>query len=498
MSATGGSAPAGAPGTGGTNTGGATLGGMSSAGASSGGESSGAGGAKITPVGNGELDATCLMRTSIHSPGSRIVLRNAVTPEGDEAFLGLYDQQRQEECQITQDAEGTFRCMPPAHDKDLDNRYYLDAQCTEEVDYRGACALDHQAWRVGTGCDQRRRIVPFGEPLPDQMVYTTRGANGCQPYNVLNNLHARGTEVDPSDYAEVEPAVFRGKGRIWAEGYQGADNLRFVSGQLDSKLDERCTFERLSDGKQHCVPQTRATLGYTDPSCEEALAFRSNGSCMPQPSNYAAVPDDDVCTRAQSFRKLGDAYDGELYAASSCMPAENMSAVTYKTEAVPDDEFVTFESTTLTTDPGRLKPIYLTAADGGCAFREWWDDELQTPCTFESAGSEYFCLPKPDPASLAVTLETFSDAECKVAAPYVKVPDCAGAEPPAFSFDYPGRCVYGWRTVRPVAPDPVTLPPLWIRPGTDCEPYAPESGATYYAIDTEMPTSAFVKATVKP
>jgi hypothetical protein len=497
MSATGGNAPAGAAGAGGTNTGGAHLGGVSGAGSSSGSESSGAGGAKITPVGNGELDATCLMRTSIHSPGSRIVFRNAVTAEGDEAFLGLYDQQRQEECQITQDAEGAFRCMPPARDKDMDNRYYLDAQCTEEVDYRGACALDHQAWRVGTGCDQRRRIIPFGERLPDQMVYTTRGADGCQPYNVLNHLHARGTEVDPSDYAEVEPAVFRGKGRIWAEGYLGADALRFVSGLLDSELDERCTFESLSDGKQHCVPRTLATLGYTDPTCEQALAVRSDGSCNPELSTYAAVRDDDACSPARSFRKLGEAYEGELYLADSCMPAQNMSAVTYKTEAVPDDEFVAFESTPLTTDPGRLKPIYLTAADGGCAFREWWDDELQTPCTFEGAGTEYFCLPKPDPASLAVTLEAFSDAECKVAAPYVKVPDCAGAKPPAFSFNYPGRCVYGWRTVRPVAPDPVTLPALWIRPGSDCEPYAPESGATYYAVGAEMPTSAFVKATAE-
>ena len=109
------------------------------------------------------------------------------------------------------------------------------------------------------------------------------------------------------------------------------------------------------------------------------------------------------------------------------MPAQNMSAVTYKTEAVPDDEFVAFESTTLTTDPGRLKPIYLTAADGGCAFREWWDDELQTSCTFEDAGTDYFCLPKPDPAALGVTLKTFSDAECEVAAPYVRVPACTGA-----------------------------------------------------------------------
>ena len=481
---------------GGNSAGGNSAGG-NRAGSNAGGESSGSGGAEIIPVGNGELDESCQMRTSIHSPGTRIVLRSAVTAEGDEAFLGLYDRQRQEECQITQDAEGTFRCMPPALDKDLDNRYYLDAQCTVEVEYRGACALDHRAVRVGTGCDQRRRIIPFGEPLPEQMVYTTRGADGCQPYGVLNRLHAPGEEVVPSDYAKVEPAVFRGKGRIWAEGYQGDDGLRFVSGLLDSELDELCTFEPLSDGKQHCVPQTRATLGYTDPSCEEVLAARSSSSCNPRLPNYVAVSR-DACSPERSILKLGEAHVGELYLASSCMPAMNMSTQTYKTEAVSDDEFVAFERTTLTTDPGRLKPIYLTAEDGGCAFREWWDDELQTSCTFEGAGTEYFCQPKPDPTSLAVTLEAFSDAECEVAAPYAKVSDCAGERPPMFSFNYPARCVYGWRTVRPVAPDPVTLPPLWIKPGSDCEPYTPEVGATYYAVGAELPTSRFVKATADP
>src|SRR5690606_1463950 len=111
-------------------------------------------------------------------PGDRIVLRNAVTAEGDKAFVGFYDQEKQAECEVVQDARGDFRCMPKARDKDTENRYFLDERCEEEVEYRGICALDHQAVRVSDdACDQRRRLFAFGESLPAATVYE-RDADG--------------------------------------------------------------------------------------------------------------------------------------------------------------------------------------------------------------------------------------------------------------------------------------------------------------------------------
>jgi hypothetical protein len=138
--------------------------------------------------------------------------------------------------------------------------------------------------------------------------------------------------------------------------------------------------------------------------------------------------------------------------------------------------------------------------DGGCTFEDFWDDQLHTACSFVAPylGGTYYCLPKADASSLAVTIDAFSDASCKVEAAYVKLPACDGAKPPPYMVVAEPACTLGWRSIRPVDPTPVTPPPLFTNSSGTCETYPLPAGATYYAAGAVMPNSAFVSATATP
>jgi hypothetical protein len=457
-------------------------------------------------VGDGELDATCMQRSSLHTPGSRIVLINAVTAEGDRAFLSFYDTEKQEECLPAQDAEGTVRCLPPARDKDLVNVYYLDDQCTQEANYRGICAFDYEAVPVSPNdpCDKRKRLLPFGDPIPDQLVYERAPDGSCTPYNNLNNLYASAPELVPSEYAELEPVSFRGRGRIWAQGYQGDGDLRIVTGLLDSQIDQRCGFAAMDDGEEHCVPEDTGQIGFTDRNCEQSL-LTGSGTCGAPPPSYSVSLSGDACNTTVSFLKATAPYEGELYVLGSCMPAPNMDATAFSTEPAPTSDFVAFESTTQTSDEGRLKPIRRTAMDGGCFFQDWWDEELGTVCSFTGSGSSFYCLPKTSHPGEA--LELFSDSTCQTAAYYLRVRNCDAATPPPFWVVYTAACASPFtlrgldpkpRTVRAVDPTPATLPPLWRGSSSNCTPYTLDGNSTYYAAGAVMPNSAFMPATLEP
>ena len=134
------------------------------------------------------------------------------------------------------------------------------------------------------------------------------------------------------------------------------------------------------------------------------------------------------------------------------MPAQNASDAAFSVKAAPSDEFVTIESSTLNTDAGRLKPMYRTASDGGCFFHRFWDEQLQTPCSFvaNAPNGPYFCQPTVDATSRAVTLEAFSDSSCMASVSYVKVAKCDAFKPPKFSIVSAQTCTDSRNTFRSV------------------------------------------------
>jgi len=468
--------------------------------AGTGGQGNAAGGATTMGVGDGELDASCPSRTSNHVGGKRIILRNAVTAEGDKAFIGFYDTEQQTECRVIQDAEGKYRCMPLASDKDMRNRFYLDDACSKEVEYRGICSLDLTAVPVSEdACDGRRRIYKPGKSLSDAVVYAKTSDGGCKSYGTLNHLYERGEEIAAADYAEVKPATWRGKGRIWAQGYEGTDDLRIVTTFIDSQLDEACRFERLSDGSEHCVPWHQASIDYTDESCGKVL-LDTTGSCGTH-ARYFGTPSRDSCKPGTDYFKADAAFAGTAYERGTCtMAATDAPKVLYTPTAVPSTDFAAVESTIANADAGRLKPIYRTATDGGCSFEDWWDDMLQTACSFATldGGQTYYCLPNADRTWRAVTLEGFSDPECKTTAVYVEVPGCDGAKPPTYSVTDKPSCAVGQRTIRKVDATAITLPTFFMQSDGGCKAYTPDATATYYRVGAVVDNDSFVKATPEP
>ena len=478
---------------------GSAAGASSTAGSGSSQGGNGQGGSVITGIGNGELDASCMARTSISSPGSRIVLRNAVTAEGDKVAIGFYDNQKKQECEVIQDAEGKYRCMPPASFQRAEDRFFLDDKCSDEIEYRGACSVDSLAEAVSSdACDNRRRLFGWGERIADSMVYSIENGE-CKPYFVLNNLYRRGADLVPTEYAEVKPAVWRGAGRIWAQGYQGEGDLHLVSAFVDSQIDEPCDFQLLSDGKEHCVPTRLGSIQFTDASCKKTL-ISSSTTCGARPARYASGRTGDTCKLGVTMVQADAAFTEPLYVRSGCMATTSMGISAFSAKATADTDFVAVEPQTLSSDTGRLKPMYRSASDGGCFFHDWWDEELQTRCSFGTNARElpYYCLPTVDPASPALNLNTFSDSECKVPAPYVQMPSCSGAKPPKYFITDGASCVAGWRTIRTLASTPSTPPPLWVSNGSSCSAYTPSATATYYAAGDALPSSMFVQATVEP
>ena len=61
-----------------------------------------------------------------------------------------------------------------------------------------------------------------------------------------------------------------------------------------------------------------------------------------------------TCAPSVSFVRAEAAYD-DADSGASCMPV-NASGALFSTKSVPDSDFLAFESTTLSTDAGRLKP----------------------------------------------------------------------------------------------------------------------------------------------
>ncbi len=172
------------------------------------------------------------------------------------------------------------------------------------------------------------------------------------------------------------------------------------------------------------------------------LLLTSYDTCGTSPEHYSPHVSGDACKPDSSFLEADSKYDGPLYVRGSCMPVMDASGTTSSVKAVPDSEFMALEGTTLTTDPGRLKPMYLSSPDGSCLFGGWWDEQLQTPCSFASngPGTPYYCLPSVDETRPGKALETFSDSACTVASPILEALNCSGAKPPRFFIGDSSSC----------------------------------------------------------
>jgi hypothetical protein len=227
--------------------------------------------------------------------------------------------------------------MPPADD-DQTNHYFFDTECNDEIEYRGACSTEYHAIRASSdSCDKRRRVYAFGERVADQTVYQM--VNGaCQPYGTLNNLYRRGPELDPSEYAEVKPVVWRGAGRIWKEGYEGDGELHIVTGLVDSQLNEGCSYRLLGDGKQHCVPWNEGNLQYRDASCKQPLLSSSStcGSPLARYASYTSGASGGACELGKKVVKADSNYDGPRYSPNTCMPATDAIGSAFSITAVPN------------------------------------------------------------------------------------------------------------------------------------------------------------------
>ena len=487
-------------------SGGAGSGGVVNGGGSGGGDAAGtagssagtSGGGSGGSAGGGEFDASCRERTSNHVAGSQIGLRNLVTAEGDQDFQSFYDLATGEDCEFRPDADGVTRCMPLASDEDTDNLYYLDTGCTDLIEYKGICAKDLIAVRVTPdACDERVRLFPYGDPLPDSVVYSHNAQGACVEYGTLNHLYRRGPELNPADYPEVTTAEWAGLGRIATFGFEAEGGFHAAQGYRDTQLGEACVFRSMRDGKDHCTPNELGYYEFSDAECNGVMTVPSN-SCASAPTpRYAGALSADECMPGTYFFAAGGEFTGPFYDRWSCQPAaEPVGQQAFTMTEVPDGDFMAVEISVNQDDPGRLKPVYRTSADGGCWFQGWWDDELQTRCQFEMGNDDYlYCLPSAATGGSQL-LEAFSEATCTVPAPYLRVPSCSASEVPAFVTEtVQPTCAGDRRAVRQVldAGTPGSaLPALWTDSSGTCEPMGVVAEDLYFALGEHVDYAMFV------
>ncbi len=482
-SAGGGTAGAGAE-TSQAGTGGAAAGG----GASGSGGSAANGGMAGAP---GEIDVSCREHTTNHRAGSEIGLRERVTAEGDRAFIGYYDKARGTECNFVRDAEGVMRCFPPVRSQG-DARFYLNADCSQAVAYRGICSLDHFTIPASDeSCNDRYRVYSFGAPVADGMVWERNIAGECVEHGQINNLHQLGEELVAADYPAVSETTWSGAGRIARSGFEGPGGLRVVRDFRDTELDESCAISTLADGKRYCAPFRLGSFELTDETCQETL-LSTRSVCGGPVAKFGSGA-------AQSC--LGSAYverdqpfTGALSLRGSCQPAtaeQTEGAQVFSVKSVPPERFVEMTLVVEESDPGRLKPTYNTSADGACWFQGWYDAEHDVACEFAlTTDGSHRCVPRERPLTRAYT-----DASCTVPVAYY-VACSAEVAPKLVSVIVDQDCTETTVEVRPLVAslEGAALPPLWTASGAGCQVFTPSPASTYHQFGDPLPPETFMEA----
>jgi hypothetical protein len=447
----------------------------------------------------------CMERTTNHASGTRLRARVGVTAEGDKAWQGWYDSERQETCAFSRTGEGSH-CLPSRASVFL----FSDASCTQpvaQVDPNACTAPEYVEMSTSAGCAAAMvRIFELGEALPAAAPIYERDAGGvCVQSFAGGTLRNASQEVPLSAFVAGAPFTDEGPARVRAEGVVGVDGTRAVQGWVDSAGEGRsCGFRPTEDGIRRCLPSHNVyPAAYADATCTTQVLGFSPSECSPaEPDVRAVISSPDVCGTARVVERGGTvtgAYSLSISGMDEICTAEPVSSTQYFAVGplVAPGDYAEIASTMNEADSGRLKPRYDTTADGGCWFDTWVDSELDTPCFFmPAADGQLRCMPEEDYAVGFV--DTYTDEGCTQPRAIAAVNGCEDAELPKFvtQLDY-AACGYP-ASVRAVE-GPVevaALPALYALAGSNCAPYTPDPEQSWITVGPVLDPATFMAAEV--
>jgi hypothetical protein len=417
----------GASGSAGTNGGGAGTDSGSGGRGGSGGTTGGGGASGSGAGGSGAAAGACMDGTTNHSSGSRVRIRQAVTSEGDSAWLGFHDTTLDVDCRFDLAADGSTRCLPEVARPGV--RYYADASCGDALyAVEQACPSDYLLVREPIGTDPCARaglrVFERGAAYTGSVFQRSGTACNAATAPAGSTLYRLGSERPASEYAAGTPTRW-GSGWIATDGIEAEGGLRHARGYRNTMLDEICWFRALADGKELCIQEASASDSFADASCRDTLVY-DGATCGEKRLSYLVVSDAASCGRDIELRKVAGLHSGPLYEVSSGACAVNMAppgADLYTTVPAELSELPDAERVVDSLDPGRLKPSYRSRNDGGCWFDGWYDTVLEERCHFEElADGKSYCFPE---ARYARFEQVFSDASCRTARTYAGMTACS-------------------------------------------------------------------------
>jgi hypothetical protein len=454
----------------------------------------------------GAAPSACMSRATNHIAGTRIKYHVLRTAEGDEAYDGFYDSMSGEDCSEALAGDGKMRCVPSSRFRTT--AYYTDAACTDPVylqsDPTCGAAKYLELNDDSEPCQGHVQHYLAGAAYTGPVFQFTTSGGACAPSIDANlPLVRKGALIDPTTFAEFEPAVLPEAGRIARVGFKSPDGAFKVSGYLDTMFDSACSFGVMGDKKQHCKPRYSYVNAFSDMECKTLLLGVAT-ACNLKPAQYFTRHVDDGCNSADVAVKTDQPFTGALFRADPmsdvCTPQGQQGPdISFFTSTdLPDSALPEVEFKTLDSDPGRLKPMYRTSSDGSCSFYDFWDSELQSECYFSGdPQSGYHCFP--DNTTYA-PLQAFSDAGCSTPVDYISAPTCFADTIPKYATSY-SNVACGTRTphVRKVSPG-VTGANVSIFLGVpgSCTPLQADSESTYFTLEAELPTTAFISAERAP
>lgn len=431
--------------------------------------------------------------TSNHRSGRRLHVRAVLTEQGQQSWIGWRDTERDEDCAFQRDAAGTLRCLPSEVTSDV---YFADAECTVRI----AAATDREAnyasQRETNQCNAGVRIYPLGGAIEAPTgVFTTNHRGRCVSAAVPGSatFRAVGDEVPSTEFVSALQGVEGTDARIKAVGLVAEDGAISVTGFVDSELQTPCVWE--GTHRTVCVPQTTEVSTFADEQGSQPLLQAGRNTCAPDVT-FATARQSDSCET--EYYQPGAAFEGST--------VYEITAQSYESREVSAEEAMTLQQgVRVSRDdfaPGnlerfadpvtRLSAQHWTTPDHGVWFSGWYDNRLETECSFvQTSDNEWQCLPT-DTGNQVL----FADAACSQPITETQAVDSCGdpISPPRFVTqsvtDASGQTV---QQVRRVLSGRPYLATVYERTAQGCEARAIGDNRWHFDLSQPLPATSFMR-----
>ncbi len=373
--------------------------------------------------------SACARRVDNAVAGSRLEIRSAVLPSGEETALTLWDNELRAGCAFMR-VGGAYRCVPVGA-----SIVYRDANCTQAI------ALERRAERCASAlgderyasemrmddCAQDVRVFRLGPATPSPPTLFAKSVDGsCSARGgaALGDVtYELGLPVAASELVSATARDLTQRTRLgFAQSLVTNDGARIdgltLGGVLfDRELGTACTPERSDDGFPRCLPfptETPAASHYADARCSAPLLRIARNACQAPAPRFASRAETEACNPKTTVysvsAELEDVYAPSFDAATCELQPVDPEVASYALAPLAASDFAELSLAPSLADQ-RLTSRHWVAASGERArFEDIFDSLTGLGCRVTLfADNDARCVPGQDPTAFLA----FSDDDCR-------------------------------------------------------------------------------------